>query len=138
MRYRTEVWAWWSTPTLSILHVDNRDHHITGPDEFHTIALWDAPYLTIWTTNVFAPLPEIWDPANPDWSTAIALAQELIAVPDIICQLCPICMYPHGHTWTPRWTSIDPPRKQWRTPACAWNGEWPAEWSPDHWPPERL
>jgi hypothetical protein len=101
---------------------------------YHVIALSESP-LNYWGIVIWTPPPAGWEPLGIPTEAQLGMVQCLLANPHLICDLCSDCHQSYSHPYKLRWNLPRGPQWPWGTPACPSNGSWPAEWSPDTWPP---
>jgi hypothetical protein len=124
-------------PALLIFHVAAPSPDLGFP--FHAVALWDAPTFNPWDVV-------LWTTGGLDWGgwdgypdplpQQLELAKVLIATPDYISDLCPVCNLTYDRPRAIRYNLIRGGLHNYHTPACPWDGDFPPRhWTPAYWPP---
>jgi hypothetical protein len=134
-KVRTDLWNWWSTPSLQILHVHSEDAVPVTPFDFHLIFLDEGPIN--WSDHC------IWCPAPADWGpglyipaqSQLDLTKLLMSYPVLLSDTCSACHESYAHPIKLRYNLMRDGQYQWGVPACPADGADELHWTPDQWPP---
>jgi len=129
---------WWTDDSIEIAHIPLEDSSTGWP--YHVICLADTPYWLFFPIHINLPWP------SDDWinyplptDAQLKMALDLIANPQLICDICPDCNPYRNVPHAIRWDLERGQQYTYNTPACPWDGSaWPFPWTPDAWPPARL